>query len=184
MDTSDHELMNRCGQGDATAFEVLVRRWETRVERVLRRLVPSPADAEDLRQETFVRVLLASKRYKANGAFSTWLYRIALNLARDAARRRRPVGPLGELEVEDTNGTPDAASEKQERRELIEQALGALPRELREVLVLRHYGELTFDRIGQVLDQPASTIKSRTKAALKKVHGELQQRGLTNGDLE
>lgn len=184
MDTSDHELMNRCGQGDATAFEVLVRRWEGRIERVLQRLVSSPSDAEDLKQGTFVRVLLASKRYKANGAFSTWLYRIAINLARDAARRRKPVAPLGEIDVPGNGHTPDLVSQQKERHELIEDALGSLPEELREVLVLRHYSDLTFARIGDVLNQPESTIKSRTRSALKKLYGELRQRGLTNGELE
>ena len=106
MSTSDHELMHRCGQGDAAAFEMLVRRWEGRIENVLRRLVTSPTDAEDLKQETFVRVLLASRRYKANGAFSTWLYRIALNLARDVARRQRPVSSVEEIDPVDRNGTP------------------------------------------------------------------------------
>lgn len=182
MEANDNELMHRCGQGDAAAFETLVRRWEGRVENILRRL--APGDAEDLKQETFVRVLLASRRYKANGAFSTWLYRIALNLARDTARRRKPVGPLGDFEPTDSNGTPVSATEQNERRELIERALQALPSDLREVLVLRHYGDLTFARIGDVLKQPESTIKSRTKTALKRLHAELRERGLTNGELE
>jgi RNA polymerase sigma-70 factor (ECF subfamily) len=184
MDTSDHELMQRCGHGDAAAFEVLVRRWEGRVEQLLRRLVNTPSDAEDLKQETFVRVLLASRRYQANGAFSTWLYRIALNLARDMARKHKAIGSLDELEPVDTNGTPESLSERNEQCELVEQALHALPGNLREVLVLRHYGDLTFARIGEVLKEPESTIKSRTKIALKRLYAELRQRGLTNGELE
>ena len=183
MSDSDHELMHRCGQGDAAAFEALVRRWEGRVEKVLRRLA-SPNDAEDLKQETFVRVLLASRRYRPQAAFSTWLYRIALNLARDKARRRGPRVSLADCEPEASGDSPQATTERQEQRELVEGALAQLPDKLREVLVLRHYGELTFARIGDVLNESESTVKSRAKTALTRLYAELRQRGLTNGELE
>ena len=107
MTESDHELMQRCRQGDSAAFERLVRRWEKPVAGILARLVGSRAESEqsslgavpgsangrseieDLSQEVFVRVLAARDRYRNTFAFSTWLNRIVLNVARDAARRRR-----------------------------------------------------------------------------------------------
>lgn len=184
MSTTDHELMRLSAQGDAAAFETLVRRWESRLDRVLRRLTSNASDAEDLRQETFVRVLLASPRYSANGAFPTWLYRIAINLARDAARKRKNTAMPDETVPLSGDVPPDVAIEQEERRELIESALRALPSSLREVLVLRHFGDLTFTRISEVLKEPESTIKSRARNALQSLQAELRHRGLTHGDLE
>lgn len=86
MNTSDHELMRRCRDGDMAAFEELVRRWEGPVARILARLGQPSSEAEDLAQEVFLRVLDARGRYRACGAFSTWLYRITLNVARSAVK--------------------------------------------------------------------------------------------------
>jgi RNA polymerase sigma-70 factor (ECF subfamily) len=183
MNTSDHELLRKVGLGDAAAFESLVRRWEIPVGRVLRRLVPNECDVDDLRQEAFVRVLLGSRRYEPRCEFSTWLFQIVLNLARDAARRRKR--NLMSLEhCQPIGGNHDPRSEAS-RRELIlvvESALQTLPEPLREILVLRHYAELSFERIADVLDAPASTIKSRGQLALEKLDAELRRRGVTNGE--
>src|SRR5437588_1644452 len=85
----DAELMRRWQRGDAAAFEVLVRRWQQPVARFLARLAPGAGLVPDLCQEVFLRLYLAGPGYRETGAFSTWLYRIALNVARDAGRRRR-----------------------------------------------------------------------------------------------
>jgi len=160
MQHSDHELMLRCGQGDAAAFDLLVRRWELPVGNVLRRLVRNTADADDLRQDTFVRVLLASRRYRPTGEFSAWLFRIVVNLARDAARRRKRRHELIDQElIVEGNASPATESARRETAALVEDALGALPHRLREVLVLRHYGDLSFARMSEVLGEPASTVK-------------------------
>src|SRR5919201_1673570 len=89
MGQHDAELVRRWQQGDAAAFEVLVRRWQQPVARFLARLVGRGGPAPDLCQEGFLRVYLAGPRYREAGTFSTWLYRIALNVARDAGGRRR-----------------------------------------------------------------------------------------------
>jgi RNA polymerase sigma-70 factor (ECF subfamily) len=184
MNTSDHELLRRAGLGDATAFESLVRRWEAPVGRILTRLVTNTSEVDDLRQEVFMRVLLASRRYEPKFAFSTWLYRIVLNLARDAARRhKRTVESLDNCQPVDGNADPHSSASRRETAEVVESALAALPDRLREVLVLRHYTDLTFDRIAEVLNEPTSTVKSRTKLALEKLHTELRRRGLTNGEV-
>src|SRR5438132_9166499 len=85
----DAELMRRWQQGEAAAFEALVRRWEHPLGRFLSRLVVRPELVQDLCQEVFLRVYQAGPGYRETGAFSTWVYRIALNAARDAGRRRR-----------------------------------------------------------------------------------------------
>ena len=180
----DHELMRRCGNGDMAAMEAIVRRWESRVDAMCRRLVPIDADASDLKQETFVRVLLASDRYRAKGEFSTWLYRIVLNLVRDHTRRRkaRPTDAIADLQLESNVGSPEFDCERMEARNLIDQAVRSLTTELKEVLVLRHYGEMTFIEISRLLSRPESTVKSQLAAALKQLQLECRKRGLDNGD--
>jgi RNA polymerase sigma-70 factor (ECF subfamily) len=179
MDGSDHELMRRCAQGDWSAFEALVRRWEGPVARVVSRLARD-ADVEDLTQEVFLRVLLARERYRADWAFSTWLYRIALNVARDA-RRRRPWHLLGNHEPPDGRVTPIEMMTQQELVRSIDQAIGSLPGKLREALVLRLYGELTFPEIARLIGRPASTAKSRVCKALDRLRHELKRRGIEDG---
>ena len=178
----DHELMRRCREGDFGALTELVDRWDGRVGRVLARLVASPADVDDLRQDVFLRVFRARHRYRARGAFSTWLYRIVLNVARDAARRRRPES-LGSHEP---RAHDEAAETLAERRELCGQvadALASLPETLREPLVLKHYSELTFAQVAEVSGVPVSTVKSRVGAALARLRGTLQRQGISHEEL-
>ncbi len=178
--------MARLAAGDSDALEAIVRRWEAGVGRVLARLTPNSTDVDDLRQEVFLRVLTAASRYRADGQFSAWLYRIVINLARDAARRRRIRSwlPLGDHQPVDRNGAPRQACSQREMTKAIEHALAALPDRMREVLVLKHYAGLTFAEIASALKQPASTIKSRTQSALRRLQAELARRGVGEEELE
>ena len=178
----DHELMRRCREGDFTALAELVDRWEGRVNRVLARLVASPSDVEDLRQEVFLKVFRARHRYRARGAFSTWLYRIVLNTARDVARRRRPES-LGDHEPNARDDGAESLAQRDELRERISAALASLPDGLREPLVLKHYSEMTFAEVAEVTGIPASTVKSRVGIALAKMRGELAREGITQEEL-
>jgi RNA polymerase sigma-70 factor (ECF subfamily) len=185
MEPSDHELMSRCREGDVAAFEAIVHRWDGRVRSLLRRLVANAADVDDLRQETFVRVLRASSRYRENGAFSTLLFRIAINLARDAARRRRArPTPLDQHEPIDNGDGPDVIPARNELHACLDAALIRLPPELRELLVVKHFCQLTFAEASHVLGEPASTLKSRMLVALRELRAELLRMGVTEGDLE
>jgi RNA polymerase sigma-70 factor (ECF subfamily) len=123
MGCDDPHLIHRWQQGDAAAFEALVRRWQQPIGRFLFRLVGRAELANDLCQEVFMRVYLAAPRYRPSGAFSTWLYRIALNVAHDAARRRRhePV-PLSDREVEDRAPSAAEACQQHELVNLVAQA--------------------------------------------------------------
>jgi RNA polymerase sigma-70 factor, ECF subfamily len=186
MDPSDHELMRRVGAGDPVALESIVARWDSRVWAVLRRLVIDPGEAEDLRQETFVRLLRAASRYHANGAFSTWLYRIVVNLARDASRRRqrRPAEPLGDHQPLERGEGPVENSVRHELARHVDAAVAALAPELREVLVVKHYGQLSFAAAAAVLGEPASTLKSRMLLAFRQLREELRRQGVTEGELD
>src|SRR5438552_2713258 len=115
MGCDDAHLIQRWQQGDAAAFEALVRHWQQPVARFLFRLVGRQEPIHDLCQEVFLRVYLAGPRYRPSAAFSTWLYRIALNVTRDAARRsrREPVS-VSDQDVEDRAPPAEAACQQEE----------------------------------------------------------------------
>jgi RNA polymerase sigma-70 factor (ECF subfamily) len=176
MEPSDGELMRRWQEGDAGAFECLVRRRQGSVARLLARLA-GPAAAPDLCQEVFLRLYHAGPRYREERAFSTWLYRIVLNVARDAGRRRRrEPGPLANHEPLDHAAPADAAC-RREAVELVTRALAELPGPLRQALVLRHYEGLSFEQMARLTGTPASTLKSRFAAALGRLRVRLRQLG-------
>src|SRR5262245_54981043 len=136
MSREDAERMRRWQSGDPAAFAALVDRWQQPVAGFLARLA-GPHRAADLCQEVFLRVLQNGSRYRETGHFSTWLFQIALNVARDAERRQRsrqaPCAGLGTRSVPATLG-PDELCERQELARAVEVALAELPRPLREVL--------------------------------------------------
>jgi RNA polymerase sigma-70 factor, ECF subfamily len=177
MASQDAELIERWQNGDPAAFELLVRRWQQPMGRFLRRLTGEGDLTPDLCQEVFLRAYRAGPRYRQNGAFSTWLYRIAINVARDAARRKRPQTSLRGAEVTDSSPSAEAACERLELKELVVQALAELPEELRLVLVLRHYEQMSFEDIARLTGSPASTLKSRFAAALNRLRVRLEQLG-------
>jgi RNA polymerase sigma-70 factor (ECF subfamily) len=181
---TDHDLMRRCRQGDAAAFELLVRRWQQPVGRIVSQLLGPRADVDDLCQEVFVRVLRARERYRPSHAFSTWMYRIALNVARDSRRRdaRRPQQPLADHDVSSPAPLPADALVQHETADSVAAAVAALPESLREVLVLKHFGRLSFSEVAVATGLSLGTVKSRMQAAMKQLRGELRRRGLTDSE--
>jgi RNA polymerase sigma-70 factor, ECF subfamily len=175
MAHEDAELIRRWQGGDTRAFEDLVRRWQEPVGRLLARLVGRSELVQDLCQEVFLRLYQAGPRYREQGAFATWLYRIALNVARDAGRRRRhdPL-PLADHEPAANGAPPESRCEQQELVHAVAAALAELPASLREVLVLRHYENMNFEAMGRLLHTPASTLKSRFAVALNRLRERLQ----------
>jgi len=175
---SDEQAMWRVQlDGDQSAFAQLVRRWEVPLQRLGARMTGDAHRGEDLAQETFARVFARRKEYEANGRFSTWLWRIALNLCYDELRRRQR---RGESSLDDaggegaavmeafvaSEGAPDKSLAERERGELVRQTLMSLPEMYRTVLVLRHFENLKFCEIAEVLDVPEGTVKSRMAEAL------------------
>ena len=181
---SDHDLMCRCRQGDAEAFCALFARWRPRLGRLLGRWTNRSTDTEDLCQEVFLRVFRARQGYRPDAAFSTWLYRIALNVVRDDSRRRRVSWQPLDDETSPAAAVEPSESSRREVERVVTAALAALDEPLREVLLLKQYGELTFAEVAAVTGLPASTVKSRVWLALEKLRGELHRRGMDETDLD
>ena len=172
---SDEELMSSCRDGDEGAFEVLYRRYERPILSFVYRMTNSTSDAEDLCQETFLRVVRAKRRYRANGKFKTWLFRVALNLCRDRMRRMkfRSHGSLDNPEISqdgednrpdkgifDPSPDPAKRAEKEEMKSLVRQAFTALTQDQRTAVILRQYHALKFQEIAEIMKFPVGTVKS------------------------
>ena len=185
MGTQDADLIQRWQRGDAGAFEALVRRWQQPLGAFLFRLVGRPEVAQDLCQEVFLRVYQCARQYREAGHFSTWLYQIALNAARDHGRRqaREPL-PLGDHEPADKQASVDVRCFQAELTQTVAQCVAELPAPLREVLVLRHYESLNFEEIARITGTPASTLKSRFAVALARLRGDLRERGWGPEEIE
>jgi RNA polymerase sigma-70 factor (ECF subfamily) len=184
MGHHDTELIQRWQSGDAVAFEELVRRWQQPIARFLARQVGQPELVPDLCQEVFLRMYRAGPRYRHAGVFSSWLYRIALNVARDAGKRRRATLPLPDPEPAAAGLSAHTRCERKETAAAVERALAELPPPLREVLVLRHYEGMNFEQMARLLGTPASTLKSRFAVALNRLRIRLEQQGWNHQEIE
>jgi RNA polymerase sigma-70 factor (ECF subfamily) len=175
---SDEQAMWRVQTGDdERAFAQLVRRWQVPIRRLCARMLGDPHRGEDLAQEAFVRVFARRKDWQPTGKFSTWLWRIALNLCYDELRRLKRRGEKS-LDDADAPGLddftnwvapmpgPDEALVAREEGERVRQAMQRLPDVYRSVVILRHYEGLKFREIAGVLDLPEGTVKSRMAEAL------------------
>jgi RNA polymerase sigma-70 factor (ECF subfamily) len=175
-------LLRRAQKRDPEALNKLVDRYSARVFGLLYRLTGSRETAEDLLQETFLRVVRTIGEYKHDGKFEAWLFRIAANLARDHARRVRRRGRPLTLEGagrDDESGPMEVADPEQDgpSRELLRkeagERLGACLRELgeidREIILLRHFSELSFREIAEILQIPLGTALARAHRALKRL---------------
>jgi RNA polymerase sigma-70 factor (ECF subfamily) len=189
---SDEALLLAFRGGHADSLGVLVARWEGPLFRFVSRMVERPDDARDVCQETFLRILDKAEAFRDGARFSTWMYQIALNLCRDQTRRKRRWGRLVvapqplESEVprdhaapETIHTSPVAAFEDNERRSAVRTALSGLPREQREVLLLKEYEGLKFREIADVLGVPESTVKSRMYAGLDAMRVSLAPHGIS-----
>ena len=192
----DGDLIASFLKGNAAAFDVLVRRYEGPLYAFLRHMVGDGDAADDLFQDTFIRVMKALPDYTETGRFKSWLFGIARNQALDHLRRRNreqaifytPVredgnesAPLDEG-VEDADLQPDAITERSEWSARLEGAVAQLPDVQREVVTLRFDGDLTFRQIAEITGDSINTVQGRLRYAinaLRKRLGEVMQEDLT-----
>jgi len=171
-ESTDKELVKRVQKGDKGAFDLLVVKYEHKIVNLVMRYVRDPETALDISQEAFIKAYRALPRFRGDSAFYTWLYRIAVNTAKNhlAAQRRRPADIELDLQDPDQYGlhaklketdTPEAVSLSQELQETLERAIQALPDDLRTAIVLRELDGMSYEEIAQTMDCPVGTVRSR-----------------------
>ena len=177
MRASDEELMNRCREGDLSAFELIVFRYKDAIFNFVYRFVTDYHRAQDISQETFLRVLSNVGRYKSKNSFKTWLYKIAVNLCKNELRdrNRRKTLPLDDptVDAESLNNgrymTPDMVYEREETRRLVKNAVRSLPEDQQLAIVMREYQDLSYEEIASALNCSLSAVKSKIYRARQNI---------------
>src|SRR5688500_9772267 len=184
MASTDEELVARSRGGDLDSFNQLVLRWERPIYALAYRVIGREEDARDVAQETFLRAFRALPGFKGEAKFSSWLYRIALNLCRDWMRRQRraPVMQMPEgvdpIELAAETGPAESIEDLVARRELsaiVEEAMTILPEEQRTAIILKEYHGLTFQAIADLQGVPLSTVKTRLYQGLSVLRRHLEK---------
>ena len=186
MGPTDEELVAAFQDGDASAFDELVRRWDRKIHGAIYRVVGADEDARDLCQEAFLKAYRGLGTFKREARFSSWLYQIAINVCRDRLRRRRGRIAVSLDDVEETRDgglrtaspSPLELVEARDLRHLVEEAMATLSAEEREVVILKEYQELTFPEIAEALEVPLSTVKTRLYRGLAQLRHRLERQGV------
>jgi RNA polymerase sigma-70 factor, ECF subfamily len=182
MTWTDEELVARSIRGDAESFNQLILRWERPIFALAYRTIGREEDARDVCQETFLRAFRALPAFRGQAKFSSWLYRIALNLCRDWMRRERRVpvvqAPEGvdllDLAAESEPSEPiEELVARKDLTALVEKVMARLPEEQRTAIVLKEYHGLTFQEIADLVGCPLSTVKTRLYQGLTVLRREL-----------
>jgi len=185
---SDRELVAIAVEGFDGSFEELVRRYQRPISAYVYRMVGNYESALDLTQEIFIKVYNSLNRYRAEFKFSTWIYKIAHNAAVDHLRRTATreqslvVGPDGDsfdLPLESGRLSPEQESERKERRGEIEAVVRALPANYRELIILRHSQDLSYEEIVEVTGLPLGTVKNRLFRAREMMRQQFVDKGIT-----
>jgi RNA polymerase sigma-70 factor (ECF subfamily) len=194
-DLADEDLMERIVEGSEAAFALLVRRYQAKITNLVYRFIYDRDRAMEIAQEVFLRVFLHRKRYRRSGRFSTWIYTIAVNLAKNEIRRRSRLRGVTSLDslleatgdssafMEDATPGPDRTAQQHRVEEAVMTAIHRLPAKYREVILLRDIQQLTYEEIEQVLSIPGGTVRSRinrARAVLKRMLEPLVERRQTS----
>ena len=168
QDEQDDALVDRCLGGDTAAFEAIVQRYQRVLFTVALRTLGNYDEASDATQDAFVKAFQHLATFDRSRRFFSWIYRILVNECLNARRDRRVYEPLSPgLEAGDDS--PADVLETGERRRRVQAAILALPIEYRTVIVLRHFTELSYEEIGEVLTLPVKTVKSRLHTARQRL---------------
>jgi RNA polymerase sigma-70 factor (ECF subfamily) len=168
---TDSQLVRKVRHGDRAAFDLLVVKYQSRVGSIISRYVYDSQEVMDLTQETFIKAYRAIERFRGDSAFYTWLYRIAVNTAKNflESRGRRPQSSADIADAENFDdgrrlrdlASPERLLQKDELQEALSQAIAALPEELRSAFLLREYDGLSYEDIARILECPIGTVRSR-----------------------
>ena len=181
----DQALVVRVQKGDRPAFDLLVRKYQHRIAKLVSRFVSDRSEVEDVTQEAFIKAWRAIKGFRGDSAFYTWLYRIAINTAKNylVSQGRRP--PATDIEAEEAEGTsmgvtlrenatPESHLHADEIAITIESAVARLPEDLRTAITLREIDGLSYEEIADVMNCPIGTVRSRIFRAREAIDAELK----------
>jgi RNA polymerase sigma-70 factor (ECF subfamily) len=182
---SDQLLVERVKKGDKRAFDLLVIKYQSKVLSLVGRYVSDMHEAMDVAQEAFIKAYKALANFRGDSAFYTWLYRIAVNTAKNhlISRGRRPPGT--DIDIDDVHSggdlselnnidTPEANLHKEQVEKTLAQAMSSLPDDLRTALMLREFDGLSYEDIAQVMDCPVGTVRSRIFRAREAIEKQLE----------
>ncbi|MEM9385815.1 MAG: RNA polymerase sigma factor RpoE [Pseudomonadota bacterium] len=183
--TTDQLLVERAQRGDSTGFDLLVTKYQHKIVQLIRRYVHDPQESLDVAQEAFIKAFRALPNFRGDSAFYTWLYRIAINTAKNhlVAARRRPIDydfDPQDQEQYDLQGrlkdvdTPEGLALTGEIRRTIERAIEELPEDLRTAIMLRELEGLSYEDIANAMDCPVGTVRSRIFRAREAISKHLQ----------
>lgn len=181
----DAAIVERVQRGDKAAFGLLVRKYQHKIAGLVSRFVRDRAEVEDVVQEVFIKAYRAMRGFRGESAFYTWLYRIAINTAKNylVAHARRP--PPADLDAEDLESTelgrplrdittPEGNLSTKQMSERISHAIAALPEELRTAIMLRELEGMSYEEIASAMDCPVGTVRSRIFRAREAIDRELE----------
>ncbi|KXJ99551.1 MAG: sigma-70 family RNA polymerase sigma factor [Acidobacteria bacterium OLB17] len=184
VDLTDEQLVELSVSTEPDAFGEIVRRWERKIFALCFGMLGREDEARDAAQEAFINAYRSLPKFRGDAKVSSWLHRIAVNQCLTVKRRQKTraeeyLGDEDEAEattfVAAASGSPKHIAEKRERLRLVRQAVRALPVELREVIVMKEFEEMTFQEIADRLELPLSTVKSRLYTALKQLRSRLER---------
>lgn len=183
--TNDQALVERVQQGDKRAFDALVLKYQSRVVKVITRYLRDPVEALDLAQEAFIKAYRALPNFRGESAFYTWLYRIAINTAKNhvVAQGRRP--PMDDVEASEAEfyegpsalkdtSTPERMVLRDEMERVVFEAIDALPEDLRTAITLRELEDMSYEEIAEVMNCPIGTVRSRIFRAREAIDKKLK----------
>lgn len=181
----DQLLVERVQKGDSRAFDLLINKYQHRIISLVSRYVSDPADAMDVAQEAFIKAYRAIDRFRGDSAFYTWLYRIAINTAKNwlVARKRRP--PASDIDAADAEqydidsplkerGTPENELMREEIERTVFDTISSLPEDLRTAIMLREMEGMSYEDIAVSMDCPIGTVRSRIFRAREAIDEKLK----------
>lgn len=181
----DSELVRRVQGGDKTAFDTLVRKYQHKIAQLVNRYIKDPHEALDVSQDAFIKAYRALPNFRGESAFYTWMYRIAINTAKNHIAMRARHSSDEEVDIEEAeqfesavmlrdNDTPEGLAASDELAQIIQRGLDELPEELRTALSLREFHGYSYDEIAKIMKCPVGTVRSRIFRARDAIDKRLQ----------
>jgi RNA polymerase sigma-70 factor (ECF subfamily) len=183
--TDDQRLVERVQRGEKVAFDLLVLKYQHKVVKLIMRYVRDPSEALDVSQEAFLKAYRALPKFRGDSAFYTWLYRIAVNTAKNhiVAMNRRPIEY--DLDLQESDGyelnvklrnedSPEKIAQRDELRQTVQSAIDSLPDELRVAILLREIDGMSYEEIAHAMECPVGTVRSRIFRAREAIDKTIQ----------